>query len=181
MVPDDDNDDIASFTSQQTTAMHYRAIYINAKLNFTPQQRYSRSFLELLTAFTALLLRREPGDAPELHNGHTIQQVAHRESECCNSWAVKKQNSQPRTGSVSAVGDTACGTSCSEALSFKNNTQHSPTPSLSLPISLQQPTSGMSHPVCFHFHSQPDRHGFLDSFCALSPQLGGADFRDVLI
>ena len=30
-------------------------------------------------AFAALLFQRQPGDVPELHDGHTIQQVVHRE------------------------------------------------------------------------------------------------------
>ena len=55
--------------------------------------------------------------------------------------------------SVSTVGEIPCGKSCSEALSSKNNTRRSLTPSPSLPINLQQPTSGMSHSV--HLHSQP--------------------------
>ena len=54
------------------------------------------------------------------------------------------QLSHPRSGSAPTVGDKPCGSSYSEALSFKN-TQHSLTHSLSLSISLRQHTSGRSH------------------------------------
>ena len=55
------------------------AVYIYVTPHITPQQRYLRSLPEFLTVFAALLLQRQPGDDPELHNGHAIQQVVHRE------------------------------------------------------------------------------------------------------
>ena len=53
------------------------AVYIHIELHFTPQQRHPRSFLGLLTAFAAQLLRRQLDDVPELHNSYTIQQIVH--------------------------------------------------------------------------------------------------------
>ena len=55
------------------------AVYIYVKLHFSPQPKYPRSSPELLTAFTALLARRQFDDVPEVPDGYTIQQVAHRE------------------------------------------------------------------------------------------------------
>ena len=54
-------------------------VCFHIKPHFTPQQRYIRSLPELLTALAAPLFRRQPDDVQELHNGHTIQQVVHRE------------------------------------------------------------------------------------------------------
>ena len=55
------------------------AVCMYIKLHFSPQQRYPRRFAKVLTAFAALLVRRQPEDVPELHNAYTIYQVVHTE------------------------------------------------------------------------------------------------------
>ena len=121
---------------------------------FTPSCTLLRSkgtfaaYLSYLHPSQRCFLQRQPDGVPGLHNGHTISagrtQGIQDAQQLIYDVTVL---TPPRAGSTSTVGDIPCGNSYSEALLFKNNTQHSLTPSHSLPITSQQPTSGMSHSV----------------------------------
>ena len=54
-------------------------VYMNIKLRLSPRQMYPHSLTELLTAFTALLVRQQPDDVLALHNAYTIQHVVQAE------------------------------------------------------------------------------------------------------
>ena len=102
------------------------AVYIYVELHFTPQQRCPRSFPELLPAFAALLLRRQPDYVPELHNG------------LFSSWVVSTLLWCRRT----------------ETLTFETLSSESPAP-LSRPTTphnLVTPTFDPSQSVLSHLH-----------------------------
>ena len=64
------------------------AVHMYIKLRVSPQQRYPHRLPELLTAFTALLVRRQPDDVPVLHNASAMQRQYTQNSGYCKSWAM---------------------------------------------------------------------------------------------
>ena len=55
------------------------AVYMYIKLHLSPQQRHPHSLPELLAAFAALFVRRQPDAVPGLHSASAVQRVVHAE------------------------------------------------------------------------------------------------------
>ena len=149
------------------------AVYMYIKLHLSPKQRYPRCLPELLTAFAALLVRRQPDDVPVLQSASTVQRVVHAEFRMLQqlgcelttlttmAWVdIFRQRSTLRSDSYR---ETSC---------ISSSRQLVLTPSLSLLISLPQPSFGVS-PLQSHLHSQPSWCGCSVCLCAslVAPRL----------
>ena len=112
------------------------AVHMYIKLHLSPQQRYPQSLSEQLTAFTELLVWRQPDDVPVLNNAspsRTCTPMAWVDT-FRQSFTLRQQQLQEDLPSISS------------------NRQFVLTPSLSLLVRMPQPTFGMSHSVS---HPQP--------------------------
>ena len=134
--------------------------------HLSPQQSFPRSLPELLAAFAALLVRRQPEDVPELHDTYTIHLAVHAEFRMLQQLGYGLTTLTP----VAWVDIYRRRYTLRQQLHkdpFNRLQQADRADSLAFLTNQLCRNPLLGRPIQCHLHGQSNRHGCLVCFCSL--------------